>query len=158
MPVELVTIDRIPTIWGDTDPVERFVSRELQNTFDVRMLRIDQRVRVGIPLRPNRRSLPIFAECRNEQEFPKLMAAAVPSYRQGWAMGVLHIDRDMLRSAEFWFPEGVSRRMTDYIHMVYDRISADVVVPPHHQIIVNRRLQFGFVPAQGQLERYYPAD
>lgn len=158
MPVELLTIDRIPTIWGETDPVQRFVSRELESPLDVRMLRIDQRIRVGIPLRPDRRTLPVFAECRNDEEFPKLMKAAAPSYRRRWAIGVLSIDRDMLRSAQFWFPEGSDRHMADYVRMVYDRISAAVVIPPHHQIMVNRRLQFGFVPEQGVLERYYPAD
>lgn len=158
MPVELVTIERIPTIWGETDPVQRFISRDLQSSFDVRMLRIDQRIRVGIPLRPSRRTPPVFAECRNDQEFPKLMNAAAPWYRRAWAMGVLHIDRDRLRTAEFWFPAGADRRVADYVHMVYERISANVVIPPHHQIMVNHRLQFGFVPAQGKLEQYYPAD
>lgn len=158
MPVELLTIDQTPTIWGGTDPVQRFVSHELESPLDVRMLRIDQRIRIGIPLRSNRRSLPVFAECRNDGEFPKLMAAAAPAYRRAWATGVLKIDRDMLRSAEFWLPEGSERQMADYVRMVYDRISVAIVIPPHHQIIVNRRLQFGFVPAHGALEQYYPAD
>lgn len=158
MPAELLTIDRTPTIWGDTDPVERFVSRDLQNSFDVRMLRIDQRIRVGVPLRPNRRTPPVFAECRNDQEFPKLMKAAAPAYRYGWGMGVLVVDHDMLRSARFWFPESSAHRLADYVHLVYDQISPVIVIPPHHQIMVNSRLQFGLAPSQGILERYYVAD
>lgn len=159
MPVELVTIDRVPTIFpGLTDPVERFVSRDVSSALDIRMLRIDQRIRVGIPMRRQRRSLPVFAECRNEGEFPKLMAAVAPEYRRGWASGVLRIREDMLQSADFWFPVGAERKLADYIRLVYDHISPAVVVPPYHEITVNRRVRFGFVPAASTLEQYYPSD
>lgn len=159
MPVELVTIDRVPTIFpGRTDPVERFISREITSTHDIRMLRIDQRIRVGIPMGRQRRSLPVFAECRNEGEFPKLMAAVVPDYRRGWASGVLRIHNDMLQSADFVFPIGADRKLAAYIHLIYDHISPAVVVPPYHEITVNRRIRFGFVPADSALEQYYPSD
>lgn len=159
MPVELITIDRVPTIFpGQTDPVERFVSHTLSSEMDIKMLRIDQRIRVGIPVRNPRRSLPVFAECRNDGEFPKLMAAAEPGYRYGWASGVLKVNHAMLQSAEFWFPDISDRRLSEFIHRVYDQIASVLVIPPHHQILVNRRLRFGFMPDRGTLEQYYPSD
>ncbi len=156
MAVELVTIGQRESIFGLSEPIERFVSRRLTRT-SIPYLSIDDTIHVGVPLDGNGVVDPVFAQVNNRDEVPAAFTVGSRNACVQWGIGMFRLTRGCITAARFTLPEPYASA-GDTLSHIYGFVQSELFGAPVHEILINGRRRLAYVAGERFLLPWYDAE